>query len=140
MKRLNNIWGIFLCCFMASLAFTSCGDDVYYITPENTDENLCNKLWITDYTASDGSTGTYQLRFYTDGKGQEVTKTGGTGDTFLHDREINWRWVDDSRECLQWSYADGTVCYMDNVLVRQHYLTGEVDGQQMTFIEANYQH
>ena len=137
MKTLNAWRMLWVCIFVFTLS--SCGDDVYY-TLENNDNDLCNKLWITNYTTDEGLPGTYQLRFYSGGKGQEVVILPVTGGTNTTDKEITWRWTDESKECLQWVYTDGTVRYMDNVWVRQHYLSGELDGEQLTFVEANYQH
>ena len=55
MKTLNA-WRMFwVCIFVFTLS--SCGDDVYY-TLENNDNDLCNKLWITNYTTDEGLTGT----------------------------------------------------------------------------------
>ena len=53
---------------------------------------------------------------------------------------ITWRWTDASKECLQYTIPNGTVLYLDNVWVRDHYLSCEIDGRQVTFVEANYQH
>lgn len=137
MRQMNALRVLLWC--VLTLTFVSCGDDVYY-TMENRDENLCNKLWITDFETEQGETGTYQLRFYSGGKGQEVVITPVNGGTNTVDREISWQWTDGSKECLQWLYADGTVNYFENVWVREHYLSGKLDGKELVFVEANYQH
>ena len=48
MKALKNV-RIWMICLL-TLSLTSCGDDIVNYTMENTDEALCNKLWIdNDY-------------------------------------------------------------------------------------------
>lgn len=137
MKQLKTWWMSLAC--VLTLSFVSCGDDVYY-TMKNSDEDLCDKRWVADYVTDDGLGGTYQLQFYKNGKGQEVTVTVVSGGTSTVDKEINWHWTDDSKECLQWIYTDNSVKYLENVWVRQHYLSGELDGKQIVFVEAGYQH
>ena len=112
-----------------------------YYTIDNTDEALCNKLWIEDhYVTSDGQEATYQLRFNTDGTGQEITSWSiGTGTTTI-DRQISWRWTDDSKECIQLIYNDGSAQYLENVWVRDHYLSAEIDGLSLTFVDANHRY
>ena len=105
MKRLklqNHFFA--LVALVLACTFASCGDDIYY-TIDNTDEALCNKLWIEDhYVTPEGQEATYQLRFNTDGTGQEITSWAiGTGTTTI-DRQISWRWTDDSKECIQLIY------------------------------------
>ena len=123
MKRLklqNHF--IALVALVLACTFASCGDDIYY-TIDNTDEALCNKLWIEDhYVTSDGQEATYQLRFNT------------------IDRQISWRWTDDSKECIQLIYNDGSAQYLENVWVRDHYLSAEVDGLSLTFVDANHRY
>lgn len=140
MKALKNvrIWMIYL----LTLSLTSCGDDIVNYTMENTDEALCNKLWIdNDYVNESGASGTYQLRFFSDGNGEERTIIPeGEGGSNTIERSITWKWTDASKECVQYAYPSGTVKYLDNVWVREHYLSCEMDGQPVTFVEANYQH
>lgn len=132
---------IFLITLLA-LNLVSCGgDDVTVYTMENTDEALCGKLWIDDtYVTAEGYTGTYQLRFFQGGEGQEITSYQINGGTNTFDRDITWRWTDDSKECLQLTYTDGTAHYLENVWVRDHYLSCQMDGHSYVFVDANYQH
>ena len=141
MKRLklqNHFFA--LVALVLACTFASCGDDIYY-TIDNTDEALCNKLWIEDhYVTSDGQEATYQLRFNTDGTGQELTSWAiGTG-TNIIDRQISWRWTNDSKECIQLIYNDGSAQYLENVWVRDHYLSAEIDGLSLTFVDANHRY
>jgi len=140
MKTLKNvrIWMIGL----LTLSLASCGDDIINYTMENTDEALCNKLWIdNNYVNEEGVSGTHQLRFFNDGNGEEyiISPEAGGGSNTTN-RTITWRWTDASKECLQYTIPNGTVLYLDNVWVRDHYLSCEIDGRQVTFVEANYQH
>ncbi len=136
MKQMN-VWRVLLLCLL-TLSFASCGDDVYY-TLKNSDEDLCDKFWITSYEEGEVSC-SYQLNFFSGGKGEErLSRPVSTGTEVTY-KEINWRWTDDSKECLQWSYTDGSVRYLENVWVRQHYLSGELDGKQLVFVESGYQH
>ena len=105
-----------------ALCLASCGDDIVNYTMENTDEALCGKLWIDDnYTTDEGLVGTYQLRFFDGGDGQEVTSWQVDGGTNTFDRNITSR-------------------YLENVWVRDHYLSAEIEGRTVVFVDANYQH
>ena len=140
MKALKNVRIWMICLLAFSLA--SCGDDIVNYTMENTDEALCNKLWIdNNYENEEGASGTYQLHFFSDGNGMERTIIPeGEGGSNTIERDIIWKWTDASKECVQYAYPSGTVKYLDNVWVRDHYLSCEIDGHPVTFVEANYQH
>ena len=140
MRQLTNAWRMFLVGCACVLGFASCGDDVYY-TIENTDEALCGRLWVDDdYVTDEGYEGTYQLRFHQGGKGQEVRSWQMDGGTNTFDREMTWRWTDSSKECLQLTFPDGASKYFENVWVRQHYLSGKLDGREVTMVSASSQH
>ncbi len=149
MKRLKPFDRLFML-LAATLTMgmfaSSCGDDIYetyetYYIIDNTDEALCNKLWIEDhYVTPEGQAATYQLRFDADGRGQELTSWAiGTGTNTI-DRQISWRWTDDSKECIQIIYNDGTAQYLENVWVRDHYLSAEIDGTTFTFVDASHRY
>lgn len=132
-----KILRVFLLCVL-TMSFASCGDDVYYMV-ENSNNDLCNKLWVANYT-EDGTLYSYRLQFLSTGKGWEILSSPSPdGGTDTHTQEITWSWTDDSKECLKWT-SYGTVTYLDNVWVRQHYLSGEIDGKQLVFVEDTYQH
>ena len=137
-------WKKMSICFIMSvwmLSLASCGDDIINYTMENTDEALCGKLWIDDsYVTSEGYAGTYQLRFFDGGDGQEVTSWQVDGGTNTFDRNITWRWTDSSKECLQLTYPDGTSRYLENVWVRDHYLSAAIEGRTVVFVDAEHQH
>lgn len=136
MKTLNCLRTVVMCFF--AIGLWSCGDDVYY-TMENSDKKLCDRTWINEFETDEGKMCTYQLRFFKDSKkGQELTTTYDDGGKTTVDREFSWRWTDDSKEALKLSFADETVKYFENVWVRDHYLSGELDGKAMVMTDANY--
>ena len=135
MKTLNVGKILLLCAFVIGLA--SCGDDVYY-TMENDDKKLCDKTWIDEYEKEEGLPCTYQLRFYKDNQGQEVTTTYDAGGKVIIDRGFTWRWTDGSKEALRLTFNDGKVKYFENVWVRDHYLSGKMDGKIVMMTDASY--
>ena len=62
------------------------------------------------------------------------------GGTNTFDRNITWRWTDSSKECLQLTYPDGTSRYLENVWVRDHYLSAAIEGRTVVFVDAEHQH
>lgn len=136
MKIWNYVKILMLCTL--TLNFISCGDDVYY-TMENDDNKLCGKTWIEEYNTDEGLLCTYQLRFSKDNnKGQEVSTTYNTGGKVIIDREFTWRWADESKEILKLTFADNKVKNFENVWVRNHCLSGKLDGKNVTLLDANY--
>ena len=113
---------------VVALGFSSCGDDVYY-TMQNSDEKLCGKVWVNGNETDEGVAYTYKLKFDKNNKGQEVTVTYYAGGKTTVDREFSWRWGDDSKESLRLTFTDGKVKYFENVWVRDHYLSGKLDGE-----------
>lgn len=135
--KIQNYVKMWLLCVL-TLGFSSCGDDVYY-TMENDDNKLCDKTWIEEYNTEEGLLTTYQLRFFKDNnKGQEVSTTYDAGGKVIIDREFIWRWADDSKEVLKLTFADNKVKFFENVWVRDHYLSGKLDGKNVTLVDANY--
>lgn len=116
----------------------SCGDDYY--TLKNDEQNLCDKLWIDqNYVTEDGYEGTYQLRFYQkDYKGQEITSYSEGGGTHTFDREFSWKWGDSSKEDLYMTFNDGSIKHFENVLVRNHYLSGLLDGESIMLVDMDH--
>lgn len=43
--------------------------------------------------------------------------------------DFTWRWIDNSREGLVLNYGAGDIKYFENVWVRDHYLSGKLDGE-----------
>lgn len=120
---------------VVALGFASCGDDVYY-TMQNSDNKLCGKVWVNGSEIDGGKSYTYKLKFDKNNKGQEVTVTYDAGGKTTVDREFSWRWGDSSKESLRLTFADGKVRYFENVWVREHYLSGELDGEAITLTDS----
>ena len=116
MKTLNVGKILLLCAF--AIGLTSCGDDVYY-TMENSEYKRCDRTWV-------------------DNKGQELTITYDEGGKTTVDREFSWRWADNSKEALRMTFPDGKVKYFENVWVRDHYLSGKLDGKIIMMTDASY--
>lgn len=128
---------VLLLCIL-TLNFVSCGDDVYY-TMENDDNKLCGKTWVKESQNTEGLPTTYQLRFFKDkNKGQELSITYDAGGKVTVDREFTWQWTDGSKEALKLTFADNKVKYFENVWVRDHYLSGDLNGEMITLVDANY--
>ena len=47
-------------------------------------------------------------------------------------------WMDKSMEGLTLNYGAGEIKYFDNVWVREHYLSGKLDGVVVMMVDANY--
>lgn len=136
MKTLDNVKMWLLC--LLTVVIASCGDDVYF-TMQNSDDKLCERTWLENYESDGAVTGAYQLRFFKkDNKGQEVTTTYTTDDKVTYDREFSWSWTDESREALKLTFADGKVKYFENVWVREHYLSGKIEGKVVMLTDASY--
>ncbi len=81
---------------------------------------------------------TYLLKFGANNKGQEVTITYEAGGKVTVDREFSWRWLDESKEAIRLTFADNTAKIFENVWVREHYLSGKLNGEVMMLVDANY--
>ena len=132
MKILNLVKIMLLCVMTIGLA--SCGDDNYY-TIQNTDEKLCSDAWMEDYTTDEGEC--RHILEFTKGKqnGKEVLSGKETlivyevGKMKTTESNFTWRWIDNSREGLVLNYGAGEIKYFENVWVRDHYLSGKLDGE-----------
>lgn len=134
MKTLNFVKMLLLC--VITLSMTSCGDDNYYVMM-NEDDKLCGRPWID--SSEPNTVSTYQLTFSKEGnKGQEITTTYDAGGKVIVDREFSWKWTDDSKEELKLTFADYSVKYFENVWVRDHYLSGKLNGKIVMMVDANY--
>lgn len=136
MKTCNFVKMLTAC--MLSFLFLSCGDDIVYETIKNTDEGLCDRTWIMQ-TEQDGAVvRQYKLTFYSKNqKGQELTVTYDEDGKTSVDREFSWRWVDNSKEALLLTFTTGEKVF-ENVWVREHYLSGRLDGEIIVLTEEGY--
>lgn len=136
MKTLNYVKILLLCIFTFSLA--SCGDDVYY-TMQNSDDKLCGKKWVEDSETDGVVTSAYQLTFEKKGnRGYEISTSYTDDGKVTYEKELAWSWTDDSKETLKLTFVDGKVKYFENVWVRDHYLSGILDGKDVTLVDINY--
>ena len=143
MKTLNYVKILLLCVFTIGLA--SCGDDVYY-TMQNSDDKLCGKTWIEEYQTEnkDGVEVlcSHQLKFAkADNSGQEIWEYYRGGESRPYEttsRTFTWKWMVKSMEGLTLNYGAGEIKYFDNVWVREHYLSGKLDGVVVMMVDANY--
>lgn len=136
MKTCNLMKVLAVC--VLTLVFVSCGDDVVYETIKNTDEDLCNKTWVMETKENSTTAQQYKLTFYSvNRKGQELTVTYDEDGKTSIDREFSWKWMDDSREALVLTFSTGEKLF-ENVWVREHYLSGKLDGQIVVLAEDGY--
>lgn len=135
MKTMNYAKICMLCVF--ALLLTACGKDDD--SKSNMNAKLC-RTWVEEYTEDD-VTYTHQLIFTQNGNsGQELKKkydhTSSTANT--ETRDFTWKWEDGTMECLVLSYGAGDVKYLENVWIREHYLSGKLDGVLIMMTDANY--
>lgn len=125
------------------LAGMSSCHDKYYEDYRNTDEKLCNKDWMLDIESADNSTEWYRYiyEFYENGKMEKTELHFRNGENKAYNTQIwhdlNWTWADNSRERIILG-DKGNYTYFDNVMVRDHYLSGVLDGEYVTFTDSKY--
>lgn len=125
---------------------TSCGDDVVYETIQNTDEGLCAHTWTETYEMTNEEnlavTCVHQLKFAKlDYSGQEIYEYYYVGQSRPYSsltRNFDWEWMDSAKEGLRLDFGAGNIVYFENVWVREHYLSGKLDGVEVTFADADY--
>lgn len=142
MKTLNFVKMLLLC--VITLSMTSCGDDNYY-TIQNSDEKLCSKTWVEEYTTEDGDLCRYQLEFTKNKKnnkelcsGKETTILYKTGSKETTERDFTWEWIDGSKEGLILNYGAGDIEYFENVWVREHYISGKLNSKIIMLSDEEY--
>jgi hypothetical protein len=129
-----------------TFSFTACyqdeNNDVYY----NTSDMLCSKTWVETYKTSDHYFCTHKLAFAYNGAGQEVfiynnldingNQLPGVVKTETY--AFSWDWYNSNHECIVMTYSN-SILYFDNAWVRNDYLSGKLNGDNVTFInEANF--
>lgn len=125
---------------------SSCGDDVVYETFQNTDEALCAHTWSETYETTNEDnvevTCIHQLKFAKAGNsGQEIFQyyyVGQNRPYSIVTGNFDWEWLDASKEGLRMDFGAGNIVYFENVWVREHYLSGKLDGVMVTFVEEGY--
>ena len=118
-------------------------DDNYY-TIQNSDEKLCSDSWVEEYDTEGGAC--RHILEFTKGKqggkevlsGKETFIVTTTGNTKTDTHDFTWKWIDNSREGLILNYGSGDVKIFENVWVREHYLSGKLDGEIMMLTASRY--
>lgn len=126
---------ICLLCIM-TLPLCSCGDDED--TP-SLDDKLC-RTWMQE-TVIDNITYTHKLKFVRKGNsGQEIKMEydTNTATSNTETRDFTWQWKDGAKECLVLNYGAGETKYLENVWVREHYLTGLLNGEIIMMADEGY--
>ena len=78
----------------------------------------------------------HQLKFSQNRSGQEIFeyyRPGESSPTRTETYRFSWEWIDQEMEGLKLDHGAGEVYYFENVWVRQNYLSGKLDGVEVTF-------
>ena len=51
---------------------------------------------------------------------------------------LTWSWIDDTMEGIVFDYGVNGVTYFDNVWVREHNLSGKLNGKVVVFVDSKY--
>ena len=51
---------------------------------------------------------------------------------------LTWSWIDDSMEGIVFDYGVNGMTYFDNVWVREHNLSGKLNGKVVVFVDSKY--
>ncbi|KAA6345101.1 hypothetical protein EZS27_007293 [termite gut metagenome] len=140
MKILNGVKIALLLIVLTE--FNSC--EAYYTDDyfRNSDAKLCGKLWERQYIVNDELC-THQLTF-------RITSKGGKGtEIFIYQRSdrygkwevpysersygFDWEWGDNQYEGIVIDHSTDGILYFDNVWVRGYYLSGYLEGEEVTF-------
>lgn len=137
MKTLN--YAKILLLMVTILGMTSCDkyyDDEYL---RNSDNKLCGYNWWYYYPTTEGGRAawcTLTLRFEKNGRGREVyeyqrDQGGEIYKTITNN--FSWEWINNMEGLVM--ITDGVDnIYFDNVWVRDYYLSGVYDGENITFL------
>jgi len=137
MKRSGSLRILLLLTVFFGLA--SCSDKYYddeFL--KNSDEKLCRHTWVEEYIESDTHERiTHKLEFYRDHSGKEILERQRRienvwGPVYKTDTyHMTWDWIN-NMEGLEIKIG-GDYIYFDGVWVRENYLTGNFEGQEVTF-------
>ena len=139
MKTLNV--GKILLLLMVVIGLSSCGDEYYtddYL--RNSDEKLCNRVWVEEYETNDNELCEHYLEFSRNGSGKETFKYKPIDGRKPYESSyrFDWAWIDNSMEGLILDYGGNDRVFFDNVWVREHNLSGKLDEVIVAFVDANY--
>jgi hypothetical protein len=123
------------------IGFNSC--EMHYTDDyfRNSDAKLCDKLWERQYIVNDELC-THQLTFEIISGRRKGTETfiyqqiDAYGNWKLpHTKQsfyFDWKWADDAYEGIMIDYGID-ILYLDNAWVRDYYLSGYLEGEEVTF-------
>lgn len=139
MKSLNV--GKILLLLITVIGLSSCGDE-YYTDDflRNSDEKLCSKRWVEEYETVDNEMCHHYLEFSMNGRGKETFFYNPLDGRKPYESSysFDWSWVDQTMEGLVLDYGADDIVYFDNVWVREHNLSGKLEGVVVMFVDANY--
>lgn len=139
MKTLNV--GKILLLLITVIGLSACGDEYYtddYL--RNSDAKLCSKKWVEEYETDNAEICQHYLEFSAHGGGKEtfVYNPLDGRKPYESSYRFDWRWVDQTMEGLVLDYGADDIAYFDNVWVREHNLSGKLEGTIVMFVDANY--
>lgn len=145
MKTFNCVKLMLL--LIVTFTLASCGDDNYYTDDflRNTDDKLCSKEWVDEYFSEDGNKRHQHIFTFNknDRRGVEKVRTWNklgngnwTPDFSETSSPFEWAW-DKSMERITLDFWDRKA-YFDNVWIKEHYLTGKLYGEHVTFTDRSY--
>lgn len=141
--KTKNLMKLFLI-LVATISLSAC-DEWNDGIERNSTQALCSKIWVETYTTSDHYYCTHKLSFNPQGKGQEIFIYNNLD---LNNKPLptvaktisysfTWEWDNDNMECLIMNYGNNDILYFENVWVRNDYLSGKLNGENVTFNNAN---
>jgi hypothetical protein len=137
MKFLRNVKIILFLAMLTGLG--SCEnyytDDFFY----NSDEKLCNRLWERTYFMDD-ELYTHRLEFRRTSTGiltgTETFEYSNNWGSRKEEYFFYWEWADKELEGIIIKHPIGGTLFFDNVWIRTHYLSGNLNGEEVTFLMA----
>ena len=139
MKTLNFMKTLFL--LVAIVGLSSCGDKYYsddYL--RNSNAKLCGKTWVNDSEKNDVDEWVrHTLKFDDNGRLAETYAYYHVNESQPYRTETNnltWSWIDDTMEGIVFDYGVNGVTYFDNVWVREHNMSGKLNGKVVVFVDS----
>ncbi|NDW12691.1 hypothetical protein D0T50_07290 [Bacteroides sp. 214] len=127
MKSLAYLKSLFVLIIVFGL--TSCEE---YYDIKNSDGKLCGYTWLEEYATVGGDWCTHTLVFDRSGSGREVYKYDNGSQVTTISSRFSWYWTS-NMECIELDFGAGDLVFFDNVWVRDYYLSGNYDGEEVTF-------
>ena len=141
MKTLNFMKTLFL--LVAIVGLSSCGDKYYsddYL--RNSNAKLCGKTWVNDLEKNDVDEWVrHTLKFDDNGRLAETYAYYHVNESQPYRTEtinLTWSWIDDTMEGIVFDYGVNGVTYFDNVWVREHNMSGKLNGKVVVFVDSKY--